>query len=50
MKGLERKSYEEWLMELGSFSLEESQGRSYCSLQLPEREVVVRWWLASSPL
>ena len=32
-RGLEHKSYEEWL------SLEESQGRPYHSLQLPERRL-----------
>jgi len=36
---LENKSYEEWLRELGLFSLEEAEGRRYCSLQLPERRL-----------
>ena len=30
------KSYKEQLRELGLFSLEEAQGRPYCTLQLPE--------------
>ena len=34
MKGLENKSSEEWLRELGLFSSEEAEGRSYHSLQL----------------
>jgi len=37
VKGL--KSYEEWLRELGLFSLEEAEGGPYCSLQLPERRL-----------
>ena len=36
---LENKSYEEQLRELGLFSLEETEGRPYCSLQLPERRL-----------
>ena len=41
VKGLQCKSYEEWLRELGLFSLEDAQVRRYCSQQLPE----MRFWL-----
>jgi len=39
VRGLENKSYEEWLREQESFSLEEAEGRPYGSLQLPERRL-----------
>lgn len=43
VKGLERKSCEDWLGELGVLSLEKMRLRRdpYCSLQLPER--MVQW-------
>ena len=38
-QGLESRSDEEQLRELGGFSLEEAEGRPYRSLQLPERKL-----------
>jgi len=38
-KGLENKSYVEWLRELGLLSLQQAKGRLYHSLQLRERRL-----------
>jgi len=46
VRDLKHKSYEEWLRELGIFSLQEAQGRLYYSLQLPKG----RLWLGGSGL
>lgn len=40
VKGIEHKSYEEQLRELGNLNLEKTRLRKpYCSLKLPERRL-----------
>jgi len=39
-RGLEHRSYKEWLRELGLFNVEEAHKRPYHSLQLPERRLL----------